>query len=756
MTLCFAFLFGCESSKSPPTGSDNLDTPIANSIVISPATIAFTAVGSSQQLTATVRDQKGAELSAQVTWMIQNSAIATITSTGVVASVGTGSTTATATVGTITTSVAVSVQQTIALLQSTVPTATLASIGESTQAALIASDANGNRIANPAVTWSSTNIAVATVSATGLITAVANGSSEIRATAEGKTATIAIAVNQRANVLQLTPPRDTLSAVGETSQLTATIRDARGTAMNGTVTWTSGSNTVATVSSMGVVTAVGRGSTTVTAQHGALSAMTQVIVDDFGDLGIGYVHRSPEIDFVRGSANPTREGWPAAGQTVTWEAKIKSTSRFNRTAVPYRWTVDGIQVSAGTIDMPAGAVITIPLLRNWTFSRTKIGFELDPDNSFGETEERNNTIEVFSDALAIGFYVERSVYDYFGENQRKLGVGSNSWEDWAQRHVRFWNTMFENARYPLSPVGVLDRVRIDKITVVPDGALPLVPGGVAGNLPNGNDRTVDLQWGFPASLLQGNMYGNHVGIPGANNQPDNPFYFESSLLHELGHARYLVDVYGFNVKDGAWTPAGIIDKGSNIAIMEAGQFVAGSPYMRIANWEHVYYTPLFNGLMGGDYYTVGEYNAAALNLIAGRRAVLGNANAPGNIGAFLNDLPAQNRLKITDAAGVPIARASVRIYQSTPKANEWYGKYFDNTPDLQLSTDAQGQVLLGRNPFGGSGIVHTYGHSNGVVIIRVEGQGRVGYTFLESAMFNLEYWRGHTALGEYILAVVLR
>jgi len=54
---------------------------------------------------------------------------------------------------------------------------------------------------------------------------------------------------------------------------------------------------------------------------------------------------------------------------------------------------------------------------------------------------------------------------------------------------------------------VLDRLRIDEIVLVPDGALPLTPLPNYGQMdgqpneythPNKSDRTVDLQWGFPA------------------------------------------------------------------------------------------------------------------------------------------------------------------------------------------------------------------------------------------------------------------
>jgi len=151
-----------------------------------------------------------------------------------------------------------------------------------------------------------------------------------------------------------------------------------------------------------------------------------------------------------------------------------------------------------------------------------------------------------------------------------------------------------------------------------------------------------------------------------------------------------------------------------------------------------------------------RYSAVCMNLIAGHRATKGNYNEPENIGVFLNDLPAQNRLTVRNSAGTLLKNAKVRIYQAVGQENFWYSKRFDNIPDLRLTTDDQGQVLLGRNPFSGDEpIQHTWEVSNAVIIVRVEHDGRVGYTFLEVSQFNLEYWRGNTELGEYEIRVNL-
>ncbi|GAB4378774.1 MAG: hypothetical protein Kow0042_27520 [Calditrichia bacterium] len=458
------------------------------------------------------------------------------------------------------------------------------------------------------------------------------------------------------------------------------------------------------------------------------------------DLTIRYIARLPRIDYVWGSSNPAVEGWPVEGQTVTWRAVVVNWSDSSVANVHYTWAIDGSPVDSGTVDIPASDTAFVDFPWVWTFNRHQIKFILDSKNEVAEEEEGNNSVLLYSNAISVGFYVEQSLYDYFHTYQNELGVHSNSWEDWAHRHVQRWNAMFQAAQYPGSPQGVLDRIRLDKITIVPDGALPL-HGGLPTNHPNMNDRTVDLQWGFPASLLTGGMYSNHTST-----SLNNPFYFEGSLLHELGHARYLIDLYGFNVHDDG--------SGNTVAIKENGQLIVGTPYMPLIGGA-VYFTPI-QGLMNGQYTFVDEYSAMALNLIAGHRAVMGNYNAPLNIGVFINDLPLQNRLTVKDENGNILPNAEIKIYQAAPQPGVWYGKYYDNIPDLELTTDSVGVVLLGRCPFSSNGqITHTYGHSNGVLILRVAYAGKVGYSFLESTFFNMKFWSGQVDTAYYEIQVKL-
>ena len=460
------------------------------------------------------------------------------------------------------------------------------------------------------------------------------------------------------------------------------------------------------------------------------------------DVTVSHIQRLPTLNWVENSTNPTVEGWPAAGSNVTWRGHIKNFSSSSR-SVGFRWFFDGVQVATGSVTIAANGTGQADLVRTWDFNRHNIQLVVDPTNAIAEQEEANNSLTVVSNAISVGFWVEQGVVDYFLAHQRELtGAASTCWENWAQRQMGRMNAMFQNAIYAGdTPNGVLDRVRIDKIVIVPNDALPLV-GGAPTNNPDFNDRTVDLMWGFQFDSSTGEFYGDTTTV-----SDENPFYFEGSLLHELGHARYLIDNYGFNVH--AVAPGGPPMRDS-IPLTEGGVNIVGTDYLPMVAEDTVYYNHQL-GLMNGQHTFMDLYSTRAMNLIAGRRATQGSWNAPNNLGVFINDLSAQNRITLVDdATGSPLAGASVRIHQSTSNGT-FYSKAFSATPSQTLTANASGQILVGRNPFS-PGSVSPY-HENSVMLLRVQHNNKVRYHFMEVADFNLEYWRGHTSQGEVTLRV---
>ncbi len=450
------------------------------------------------------------------------------------------------------------------------------------------------------------------------------------------------------------------------------------------------------------------------------------------DLNVTFIERTPRYDYDAAKNNPD------PGETVRFYGHIRNWGSDTVASADYRWQIDGATVLDGTLlNIAAGEERVVQLTWTWQEGDHTVGLTADPDNDLAEFSELNNSVVDRTNGLIVGLWVEQSVYDYFHTYQWRLRVGANSWEDWAQRQIRRWNELCEDAVWPISPDGVLDRFRLDKIVVVPDGALPL-NGGLPTNHPDTSDHTVDLMWGFPATLLDGSFYSNHTST-----SEDNPFYIEKSLLHELGHARYLIDNYGFDVHNTA--------SHHSVQIWEGDVYVAGSEYMPFIAWGEVLYYNQHGGVMSGPYgWNWSPYEAGALNLIAGERAECGNYNAPCNIGVFLQDLPQNNHLQVLDRFGRPRAAANVRVYRATAGPG-WYGKTIDNTYDLEFTADAQGFVHLPRNPFSDGAIQHTYGIANGVAVLRVAHNDQIWYRFIEVPEFNMQYWLGNTQDAYYTL-----
>ncbi len=467
------------------------------------------------------------------------------------------------------------------------------------------------------------------------------------------------------------------------------------------------------------------------------------------DLNTTLIERTPRYNY------DAAKNMPDPGDVVTFHGHIKNWSEIALEGVGYEWYIDDQLVGSGAIEyMAPDQEVVLTHEWVWEDGNHRVKLIADPADLIAESSELNNVRDDRTNALIAGFWVEQSMYDYFHEYQHRLGIGSNSWEDWIQRQMAKQNDLYEVATWPNSPDGVLDRVRIDKIVVVPDGALPL-NGGLPTNNPDRHDKTVDLMWGFIADQLPPNsdFYANHYST-----SMDNPFYIEKSLIHELGHARYLIDSYGFDVHNTAHN--GGVDQ---VQIWEGDVYVAGSEYMPFVAFGEVLYYNQSGGVMTGPYgFMWSPYEAGALNRIAGERACCGygagnyggNCNAPANIGEYLQDLPENNHVTFVDEDGWPRPFVDVRVYESVCPGGSWYAKLFDNTVDQYYTADELGTVDMPRNPFNpGGSITHTYGCANGVIIVRVQDGDQIWYEFVEASTFNIQYFIGNTQHAYYTITL---
>jgi len=274
------FMVTAMSTQSGVSGSSRVRVRKVKTVTVSPPT-ATVALGQTVQLTATLRDASGNVLTGRtVTWSSSNLAVATVSASGLVtagavASQATITATSEGQSGTATVTVVSNAP--VASVTVTPATASVA-VGQTVRLTATLRDANGNVLSGRTVLWTSDNAVAATVDGNGLVSGVSAGPAVITATSEGKSGAATVTVVAPVASVTVTPATASV-AVGQTVQLTATLRDANGNVLSGrTVLWTSDNAVVATVDGTGLVSGVSAGPAVITATSEGKSGSASVTV----------------------------------------------------------------------------------------------------------------------------------------------------------------------------------------------------------------------------------------------------------------------------------------------------------------------------------------------------------------------------------------------------------------------------------------------------------------------------------------------
>lgn len=348
-SFAFAMLACSDSSIAPDSASTNrgkgkggggpISAAVAT-ITVSPPSSSIL-VGQTAQLTATDLDAKGNVLSGRTNvWASTNTAVASVSSSGVVTAVAAGTVTITATDSTVTGSATVTVSApqapapTVAVVTVT-PSSSSVAVGVTEQLKATDYDPAGNALSGQTNTWKSSNAAVATVSSSGVVTGTAAGTVTISATDGTVSGSAAVTISAppppapTVASVSVSPASSSIS-VGATVQLSATDKDASGNALSGqTNVWSSSNTAVATISSSGLVTAVAAGAATITATDGSVSGSATVNVSapiaspsssDYAHQPAGFTlftERPFNSKATSSSDAAGAEGWNA-GEEIQW------------------------------------------------------------------------------------------------------------------------------------------------------------------------------------------------------------------------------------------------------------------------------------------------------------------------------------------------------------------------------------------------------------------------------------------------------
>ncbi|ELO1776218.1 Ig-like domain-containing protein, partial [Vibrio fluvialis] len=248
------------------------------SIQVTPSPLKGIAKGLKKSLTAmaTFTDGTTQDITSTISWLSNDSSIATVSSLGELSAVSEGNTTVSGTKGGVVSNV-VDVEVTSAIVQSlqiTPPVLDLAKGVELPMAAMATMSDSTSMDVTTQVNWVSDNTSVATVLADGTVSAVGAGSAQIQANMDGVLSNVAQVNVSAAEItsIQVTPSPLKGIAKGLKKSLTAmaTFTDGTTQDITSTISWLSNDSSIATVSSLGELAAVSEGNTTVSGTKGGV------------------------------------------------------------------------------------------------------------------------------------------------------------------------------------------------------------------------------------------------------------------------------------------------------------------------------------------------------------------------------------------------------------------------------------------------------------------------------------------------------
>jgi uncharacterized protein YjdB len=329
-------IMGCGSSE-------------VDSLQVTPTAITMVP-GATAQLTATgiyghgTGPSTNSDLTAKVTWSTASADVATVSSTGLVTGVAAGTVTITASIngygGLLSAASTVTVSGTttppvnndIVTLNIIPGSQTVSSPGDTATYTVTGTTGGGATVnVNGLVVWSSSSTEIATVNAsTGVVTATGPGSATISAeytnadsTVATGTATFTVtgvgSTDNDITAITVIPGGQSVPSPGDTATYVAVGTTGSGStvSMSGLVTWASSAPQIATINAAtGVATAVGQGTSTITAQYVNADKTTATGTATFTVSGSG----TTNSDITQVSIVPSGQTVAAPGDTATYTA----------------------------------------------------------------------------------------------------------------------------------------------------------------------------------------------------------------------------------------------------------------------------------------------------------------------------------------------------------------------------------------------------------------------------------------------------
>lgn len=473
--------------------------------------------------------------------------------------------------------------------------------------------------------------------------------------------------------------------------------------------------------------------------------------DNRGDAYVRKEVDGHESGVMMNPGSADKQKWPQDGEEVTYTAIVKNVGAVRAEGFIFEWLVtdDVRQKGDHTAPLEPGATAKFSFRTKFKNDhidhRTQpIGFLIRPEN---DVFAGNDYLEVQANALNLGIWVDEAFYELFSKEVN--GAGTRSFEDWIQWQFRIWNDVFmKHSRFSVAPDGCRERVRVGRITIVPDGSLK---GGA--HIPNDTPTLIyDGEWGFDGSFGDAEAYVNAVRR-----------IADRALIHEMSHQIGLIDIYQMNVDPSL--PNGELGKVKlvwNDSVITRGKYDPFAGLMGGGDTRNesqvpsqvpvpqrdvdgiMFRSPLFEPT---DLYALTD--VAALNANLGFRR--------GFYGEFMYSMPPLILVTASDMAGTPISVGTLSFYQMKN------GVIPNEAPTFQLEISGGSAILpkrptgleepfktitghtLSPNPFGRIDVVGT----NVVFLVRLDTYGQTEWAWLKAWQLVDAYFRG-ARTGAYV------
>ncbi|PJE81338.1 hypothetical protein COU58_03050 [Candidatus Pacearchaeota archaeon CG10_big_fil_rev_8_21_14_0_10_32_42] len=266
----YVFDFTTHSYSGGGGGSTSTPAPLVlTEITLTPSSRNISP-GNAFQLDAVGLDQNSNQFNTTINYTSSNLSVANVSSSGLVTALSLGNTTITASNGIITDSSLVIVVEAILSSIEFSSSSGNISVGNDLQLNVSSYDQNQDPII-ALINYTSSNESVATVNSTGFVTTLLSGNTTITASNGSINDTFVLNVFEAIlTSINLTSPIETL-VIGNTTQLISESFDQFNFPMSVVIAYNSSNESVANVSSSGLVTALSMGNTTITASNGTIS-----------------------------------------------------------------------------------------------------------------------------------------------------------------------------------------------------------------------------------------------------------------------------------------------------------------------------------------------------------------------------------------------------------------------------------------------------------------------------------------------------